>query len=117
MRESKVVSIWLGNFDSDLDLDEYLHESFTTDFGFEIYFPAAPETDVSESKKTIRNLLDGFSSSSSFLEAAVEGAENTSWKEANTAMVYYGFRYKSELINPKGSGHLKFLGVFSFGAE
>ena len=114
-RKGGFVSLWLGNkLTGEEELDGYLAERFQSDFGFVIYPPDGPEYDVSETPKCIDDLLDGFSRSTTFKEAAVEAANLMGWAEATTAVVFYNFKYDSDNDNATESSPLRFVGVFRF---
>src|SRR5215212_10342402 len=91
-RVGNFISLWLGNFQSEEELDEYLSsvEQFENDFGFEIYPPDGPESDVSETgPKPIYELLEGFSRWQTFVEAATVESQLKGWIKATTALVFY----------------------------
>src|SRR4051794_6356502 len=96
-RKGGVVSLWLGNgLKSEAELDDYLADRFESDFGFALYPPDGPEYDVSETPKPVRDLLDGFSRCTVFMEPAVEAAGLPGWAEATAAVVFYNFKYDSD---------------------
>lgn len=109
MRAAKQVSIWIGDFSDEMDLDDYLSEGFAEDFGFEIYPPDAPEAGA-ESETDIRSLLRGFSSWERFVDAAEELAHRRNIETASCAVVFYNFAYDPELIRTS-DGPLRFLGT------
>ncbi len=41
-----MVSVWVGDFRTEDELDDYLHSQFAADFGFEIYERAVREIGV-----------------------------------------------------------------------
>ncbi len=113
-----IISLWLGNFRSELELDDYLSLSkqFQADFGFEIDPRDGPEAKVSEDgPMDIRRLLDGLSCSGTFIDAAAEGAETQGWTKATTALVFYNFKYDPAFINPDSDRPLTFIGSYSGG--
>jgi len=116
-RVGKFISLWLGNFQSEEELDEYLSsvEQFENDFGFEIYPPDGPEYDVSETgPKPIYELLEGFSRWQTFIEVATAESQSKGWIKATTALVFYNFRYDPRFINANPSGLLTFIGVIPY---
>ena len=114
LREKGLIALWLGNCSSEDDLFDYLDRDFASDFGFAIDEPAGPECDVKESPTPIRQLLEGFSAGRTFVDEATAGAKTAGWETATTAVVFYALRYRPELIKPKGTGQLTFIGNFSF---
>jgi len=64
----------------------------------------------------IRQLLEGFSAWSTFVDEATAGAKKVGWEKATTAVVFYALRYRAELINLKRTGPLTFVGNFGFAA-
>ncbi len=114
LREKGLIALWIGNCDSEDELDDYLDQRFASDFGFAIDAPARPEFDVKETKTPVRQLLEGFSSWSTFIDEATAGAKKAGWEKATTAVVFYALRYRSELISSRRTGPLTFIGNFRF---
>ena len=72
-----MVSIWIGNFSSDDEFDEYMNLSgdFENDFGFKIDDNGIREGSVESCPKPIEQLVKGFSHYESFGLAAAEAAK------------------------------------------
>jgi hypothetical protein len=114
-RVGGVVSLWLGNFESEDMLDVYLDEQFENDFGFKIYPPDGPEADIEDEAVDIRTLLNGYSRSASFVNAAVTEALAKGWNRATTAVVFYNFQYDVAFISPNIDAPITFIGVLPYG--
>ena len=115
LREKGLIALWLGNYDSEDGLYEYLDSGFASDFGFAIDEAAGPECDVKEAATPIRQLLEGFSAWRTFVDEATTGAKNAGWENATTAVIFHALRYRPELIKSKGTVPLTFIGNFTFG--
>jgi Immunity protein 22 len=110
-----VVSLWLGNFESEDMLDVYLDEQFEEDFGLKIYASDGPEADIEDEAVDIRTLLNGFSRSASFVDAAVAAAQTKGWNNANSAVVFYNFQYDESFIKPNTDAPITFIDVLLYG--
>ena len=108
------LSLWLGNFADEDELDEYLEEQFVHDFGFAIYTPDGPEADVEEQPKDIDTLLRSYSRGETFADVAVRAANAQGWYQATTAVVFYNFKYDPAFAAPEQKTRLTFIGVFSY---
>jgi len=109
------ISLWLGNLNTEDEMDDYLGDGFENDFGFQIYTPDGPEGDVNEEGLIpIHELLIGFSRGESFVELGTEAAKTKGWDEATSALVFYNFRYDPKFINPDFSGLFTFIGAFPY---
>lgn len=109
MRTSKSFSIWIGNISDEDQLDEYMNEQFSVDFGFEIYVPAGPECDAGE-LKPVRDILTGFSQYSLFIDTACDLAKAKGIDKANSAIVFYQMKYDELLISNNRSNKFEFIG-------
>ena len=113
-RETGIVSVFVGDFEDEESLDDYLDTGFTDDFGFEIDPEDGPEADVEADRLEIRSLVAQYSDGDQFCEAAGESADALHIEEGNTAVIFYNFRYSSEFANTGDDAPLKFLGVYPF---
>ena len=115
---SRRVSIWIGNFRSSADLDEYLclSERFEQDFGFHLSDRNMPEIKVESGPRPIESLVEGFSWSEEFREAAAAAAHRMDIQSATTAIVFHHFAYDPTRATVAPDAPLTFVGSFSFGA-
>ncbi len=111
-----MVSVWIGNFDSDTELDEYMNMSrvFERDFGFQLNDRDMPETVVKDSPTSIAALVNGFSWSNSYGSAVVDLAGAQRIDKATTMVVFLNFEYRPERAKPKETAPLRFLGAVQF---
>lgn len=112
-----VVSIWIGDIRDETTLENYLVEGFKADFGFVVDPENGPEIDISQEGKPIRELLEGFSFWESYTDAAVEAAERVGRPKANSVLVFYDMRYKTEFIAFQRRLRMSFLGTFQYQNE
>lgn len=110
------VSVWIGNFLSDMELDDYLNISrrFEKDFNFELNERDMPESSVESEAVPISQLVDGFSWSESYAQNVVRVAEEKGIKTATTMVVFLNFEYDPNIANPSPSAPLQFLAAVPF---
>lgn len=112
MSAPKQVSIWLGNFTSEADFDDYFSDEFMDDYGFEIHWPAGPEG-AFRPETDVRSLLISFSLSSRFVDSAVKMAARSGVHRATSALVFYHLQYDPLLIR-NSCPKMQFIGVVPF---
>lgn len=110
------MSVWVGNFGSDIELDDYmdLSRKFEQDFGFELNERNPPETLVKEVPASIPELVNGFSWSKKYAVSVVELAEKRGIEKATTMIIFLNFEYQPERAKPNKAAPLKFLGTVRF---
>lgn len=110
------VSVWIGNFGSDIELDDYMNLSrtFEQDFGFEFNERNAPEAVVNDTPISIAELVNGFSRSNSYATVVANLAEKQGIGKATTMVVFLNFEYQPERAKLNESAPLKFLGAVPF---
>jgi hypothetical protein len=111
-----MVSIWVGNFASDAQFDEYMNmtEDFENDFGFRINDHGIREAVVKSSPVPIEQLVKGFSNCQSFAPAVVEAAKEAGCERATTMIVFYSVWFAPAKVTINPQARLKFLGAFPF---
>ena len=111
-----MVSVWVGNFSSDIELDDYMNLSrkFEQDFGFEFNERNAPETVVDAAPTSIAQLVKGFSWSDSYAAQVASLAEKKGIEKATTMIVFLNFEYQPERASPNETAPLRFLGAARF---
>ena len=118
-RKGGKVSVWLGNLNTDVDLDDYINmrRDFEKDFGFELNERDMPETSVEAEAVSIRKLVNGFSWSESYADAVCQLADERGIKQATTIVIFLNFEYQPERAKPNQNAPLKFLGTVNFGSS
>ncbi len=111
------VSIWVGNFGSEDELDAYIFERFSKDFGFILNERNLPEISVEEEKKSIEELLTGFSWYKDFIEEAISLSKSKGIREASAAAVFHAVDYSKISGDSLPSEPFQFLGVCNFGGR
>ena len=109
-------AIWIGDLSSYTEVDNFLRDEFSEVFGFRLDAEGLePEIDGGESKP-IEELLQPFSSSRDFVQAAADLAVASGISSAQCAVVFYGMRYDESLETKyPGEEHpLRFLGNVPF---
>lgn len=111
-----MVSVWIGNFPSDVDLDDYMNLSrkFEKDFQFELNERDMPETSVESEPVAVSQLVNGFSWSDSYAQSVTELAKRHGIERATTMVVFLNFEYQPERAKPNEGAPLKFLGAVRF---
>jgi hypothetical protein len=109
-----MVSIWIGNFKSDAQFDDYMNLSkdFERDFGFRIENRSIREATVENTPKAIQELVIGFSNWKSFAAAVTEAAREAGVERATTIIIFYCCKFEPSQKNPDAP--LTFLGAFPF---
>ena len=112
------VSVWIGDFRTAEELDEYLclSQEFERDFGFSLSDRNMPETTVESQPTSIEKLVSGFSWSESFRDAVAEAARRGGVSAATTMLVFHNFDYDLALVTVAANPRLRFLGAFPFGS-
>lgn len=107
------VSVWIGDFDDEMALLDYVEadDGFGADFG--CVLRDRRELTVEPQSKSLRGLLDGFSSASDFVEEIVALAGEG--VRARCAVVSYASDYTLLGVTPNPKARLRFVGVASFG--
>lgn len=115
-RKAGMVSVWIGNFHSDLELDDYmnLRRAFEDDFGFELNERDMPETTVEHEPVSVSKLVDGFSWSKSYASSVVQLAVKQGIETATTMVVFLNMEYDPQRAKPKQTAPLQFLGTVRF---
>lgn len=113
------VSIWMGEFSSQTDLDDYLdlvyYENvdfpssvFTKNFEIDFYdndFQEAYCTEEEE-RKDLSDLAEPLSYSETYIKSLPENS-----KKGNTIIALYNFEYNSKVLE---SENVRFIGVFEY---
>ena len=111
-----MVSVWIGNFQTDAQFDDYMNLSrdFEADFGFKINNRGIREAVVESVPKLIAELVNGFSNWESFGPAVVEATKKFGVERATTMIVFYTVRFDSEKVKTNPNAPLRFIGAFPF---
>lgn len=107
------VSVWVGDFRSEDDFDDYLLDHFATEFNFEVRPQAVREMGVEPEPVEIGKLVQGFSRSKTFDLKLVDAARTHGITMASCMFIIYNFKYDSGCQagpNPR----VKFIGAASF---
>lgn len=109
---SGFVSVWIGDFRSEDDLDDYIDDIFPKEFGFQVPPQVVCEIGVRPQPMEIASIVQGFSRWKTFESAVIEAAQSRGIKEAACMFVIYNFKYdgSSETADPL----LKFIGSVPF---
>jgi hypothetical protein len=115
-RKGGMVSVWIGNFSSEVELDDYINVSrkFEKDFQFQLNERDMPETSVESEPVPVIQLVDGFSWSDSYAEPVSELAKKHGIEKATTLIVFLNCEYQPERAKPNKNAPLKFLGAVRF---
>jgi len=108
----KSVSIWVGDFGSEDELDEYLRspEGFSADYGFTIDDRSGPEISVEVQPVGIEQLLTGFSLYAQFLPSAIATAKKDGVEKVTSAAVFHHLAYPRSAV--RRDRRMRFLGCF-----
>ena len=106
----RTVSVWVGTFRSEDDFDRCVDESVSAALGLDTDIADICEVGYKHDPIAVRDLLDGFSGSDTFVESAVSAAVAQELWTANSALVCYYLRCSDA---PAHWGAMRFLGSFS----
>lgn len=107
------VSVWVGDFRSEDELDDYLNDTFPEEFGFEILPQAPCEIGVRPMPVDLGMLVQGFSRSKTFDSKVVEAARTNGIAVASCMFIIYNFKYHSGCQAAPHPG-VKFIGAVPF---
>lgn len=107
---SQHIAIWVGDIDDEVDLEDYLDESFPEEYGFEIdTYGQGPSYEVGDKQK-IDELLTGFMMDSVFIPKCVDAAKALGIEAACSALVFHWVKYDPSLqLVPTANAEFKFL--------
>jgi hypothetical protein len=110
------VSVWIGNFETDAEFDDYMNLSreFETDFGFRIDDRAIREAVVERAPKSVGELVEGFSNWRSFGPEVVGAAKHAGVDRATTMIVFYTVCFDPAKVKISPGARLRFIGAFPF---
>ena len=113
-RQGGMLSIFLGRFDSEAELDQYLSATFPIDFGFAIDPADGPEYHIDADRHCpVGKLLNGFSRSKEFSEVVAKGLVKRGWHRSRAAIVFNNFSYDPKVYPLYNHwGRMKFMGTF-----
>lgn len=111
------VSIWVGNFQDDEQLENYLlmeyldnedlpRSQFTKDFKIDYYDQAFQEAYCAEDFLSVENLIEPISYSETFINQ-IKSEE----KNYNSLIAVYKYKYDGEV---KQNSNVFFLGVYEY---
>jgi hypothetical protein len=115
-RKGGRVSIWIGNFRSEEELDAYMNldRQFEKDFDFNLNETDMPEVIVFDSPIPIAKLAEGFSWSDSYKDAAASVARERGITQATTMVMFLNFEFLPDKVRLNPTAPLQFLAAVSF---
>lgn len=115
MREGGVFSVWIGQYQTEEALDEYMNSHWTHDFGFEIDPRAAPEFNLAEDGDCqLEELVAGMSSGDRLKGGLAAAITAHPLPTSACVLVFYNFRYDTALRARRIRGDMEFFGVFPY---
>jgi hypothetical protein len=120
-----VISVWMGDFPSEGAAEEYLREQydsdeaplsqFAADFDIPWYDHDFLESyHTSSGTHTIREMLSGFSYSTSYIDFVVNRADELGCHQSNTVVLLLDFAYQPGAA--RSTSPLLFVGTFAYDA-
>ena len=106
----QTVSVWIGTFSSEDEFDCCIDERVSAVLGLNTDIADICEVGFECQPVAVRDLLDGFSGSDTFVHSAASAAAARNISTANSALVCYNLRCSDV---PVDWGALRFLGSFS----
>lgn len=112
--QSGKVSIWVGDVTSEDELIEYVDDGgFAADFDYEPYPPLGREIATNPAPVPIGELVEGFSSWSSFADQCRQAASTLGISSSCCMVVLYNSAFEPSTAS-KRSARLRFLGSFNY---
>jgi len=111
--EPGFVSVWVGDFRSEDDFDDYLLDHFATEFGFEVRPQAVREMGVEPAPVEIGKLVRDFSRAKTFDSKVVNAARAHGITAASSMFIIYNFKYDAA-CQPVPNARVKFVGAVPF---
>jgi hypothetical protein len=121
------VSIWIGTFPSEEIREEQLHERYGEEyedeplalwmgeFGFGYFDHDFMDTSSHGMEvRPLRELIEQCSYATSFVEEALQMAEQHGVSKTQFVMLLYDFRYDSSITGVIQGKYLRFLGAFPY---
>ena len=118
------VAVWLGNFYSAEEFEEYLRENidedadidaplnlFAADIGFGFYDHDRQEAEYFGENLQTAKLIETFSNSASFASEVVKTADSKGITAANSAILLFDCKY---LQNVSSHAAITFIGNFDY---
>lgn len=125
-----LVSIWVAHTDFDAIPESYMQynigggddepwSAFTDNFGFGFYDDDSVESHLQPDlrRAPLYEQLKFLSYSSSFIEAAVEEAQQRNLDKTSFVFLMYNFAYDPNVTGIQRDDYLEFLGSFAFDPE
>jgi hypothetical protein len=107
------VSVWVGDFRSEDNFDDYLIDQFAAEFGFEVPAQAIREMGTEPQPVDLGHLVQGFSRSETFDLKVVAAARTRGVTMASSMFIIYNFKYDSS-HQRVSIPCLKFIGAVPF---
>jgi hypothetical protein len=109
-----MVSVWVGDFRTEDELDDYLNGQFESDFGFSIYDRAVREIGVESEPVSVEHLVAPFSLSQTFASGVVDAARRAGSTSASAMFIIYFFAFDPALVHVHPQAQLTFIGTVPF---
>lgn len=103
------VSVWVGNFPTENDFEKCLDSDVTKRLGLSIHLHGTSEVAFKTDPVSIRQLIQGFSGSKTFVKEVEAKAAARGISTANAALVCYYVKCEDA---PDEWGPFHFLGTF-----
>ncbi|GDY23007.1 hypothetical protein LBMAG56_43540 [Verrucomicrobiota bacterium] len=109
-----MVSVWVGDFRTEGDLDDYLNGKFESDFGFALYERAVEEIGVEPEPVSVEQLVAPFSRSQTFASGVVQAAHSVGRTSASAMFIIYFFAFDPSRVHVHPQAQLSFVGAVPF---
>lgn len=107
------MSVWVGDFCSEEDFDDYLLDHFDKEFGFEVRPEVVREMGVEPAPVEIGALVRGFSRAKTFDAKVIEAARAQGITAASSMFIMYNFEY-DVACQQVPNARVKFIGAIPF---
>jgi len=108
------VSVWVGQHQSEEELDDYIFHRFSHEFRFRVDDHNLPETSVESEPVPPAKLIHGFSRHEKFQDGFIHAAEQLGIHAAQSVMVFYFLAYTPEGLSVAPKPEMTYVGNFWF---
>ena len=108
------VSVWVGQHQSEEELDDYIFHRFSDEFRFRVDDRNLPEISVESEPVPPATLIHGFSRHEKFQDEFIRAAEELGICAARSIMVFYFLAYSPEGLPVSVEPEMTYVGNFWF---
>lgn len=114
-RSGPYVSVWIGEHTSEDALDDYLNSGrFSDEWRFRLSESDLPEITVATERKSVAELVHGFSCYERFQEDLIQEASKKGIDSGHSMLVFHFLAYSTKDLPVSKTPEMRFIGNFWF---